>query len=586
MAKSIRRKITSKKRRKINLKSRRKINLKSRRKINLKSRLDGGKKKEELFTLIKTNDLYDLLYHHDFKNKYGFERVELTDYLADESSDIEIPINFYDEDNQLTGQIGDLNILKHFNLGNQQYFRNHEKSLYIFINNGRVKIVPIDPIEDKKISSMKIWIDANNKKKILTDIEFAEVSKMNVDDVFYLVENKVIKEMMFTKSDSVGRFKIQSSRLYDLDLFLVPITADDQLIIAGKMGIRVIIRNSQKFITNKDFMSMMMKNPKISLDPGAAKIGFTEDSQNLIYIDYDFDNKETNNTILVKKSFFHYYKNIFPNDKRFDKRGLFFLNSTNRMSELIDNFILNQDKFKINNSIYKYQYCNYLDFDEKITYGFFDPGEQTDFFSSSIETFKFQRGRREIIFCDEGLREVIKIMISAINFSKENDIKFPKENDIEVDFIRIAIATLNLYIESSKTNKITYKKPQPEWEEENNIANLSNIKEGVCRHKSILLKFIIDNINDIEKELDKKLVEKLGLKTLKCSLERGTCFVGGKEGKHIWCTISFLNKIFIIDPRNSKELLTVKQFEKMFEFSISSFSKTDLSKTVGFRRGG
>ena len=426
-------------------------------KSKLKVRMDGAKTIQELIieNIYKYN-LYDLLYkrHYDFKKTHGFERVQLVNYISENSVDCKISIATYNMKDQLINRFRfDELRFKYFNLGSQKFFSNDDKKFF-----------------------------SNDDKK-------------------------------------------------DLSIF----------IIGDK--VRVKVPALTNIITIKIWINI-------------------EENDNLIYIDYSRIVEKEPIIKLVLKLYFDCYAEIFPNDQRFDKKGLFFLLSENRIEKLLDDYISNKEQFnnKIMNSIYKYQYCNYLDFDEKIECGFFDPGEQkTETISSSIGHFMKQKGR-EIILCDYP---------DLVNLVKLDMEKIPRHGK---NYIEVIIQIVESIIKPTPADEgpdicVKYKNNNDPYLN-NNMARLSNIEAGVCRHRSILFKFIIDNIETLDPYYDP------GSTPLRCSLERGR---NNEHEKHAWCTYSIGDKINIYDPW--KGSISVDKFKQIY--GVSSFGG---GNTVAIRR--
>ena len=128
------------------------------------------------------------------------------------------------------------------------------------------------------------------------------------------------------------------------------------------------------------------------------------------------------------------------------------------MENLITKYFDNEKIFQSHNSIYKYQYCNYLDFDEKITYGFFDPGRQTDFFSSKISDFKEKNKKRKIIFCDDLLKHKLKFLSVKIS----SEIKKSKITEDNYYIEKIINEVNNIIKKPGVDVEVSYNDPEHE----------------------------------------------------------------------------------------------------------------------------
>jgi hypothetical protein len=258
----------------------------------------------------------------------------------------------------------------------------------------------------------------------------------------------------------------------------------------------------------------------------------------------------------VPESEYKLYTTCFSNDYRFDQQGLLYLLQKPMLFGQLKNY--NIDNHEIlrhptTNSILKYQYCSYLDFSEKIYDGFFDVGTLDDGVRRSTTLANFLPGgeiydrmRRNVIVVDTRedvrLKGFIETMKSNHNFVKQysdpNEILYTK-------FVEVVLSCINEFIlEPVSGDVVTHHEPLS-----NNKENLGNVKNGVCRHKAILFKFVIDSLCDAN---------------IECSLDRGQ----SDGDKHVWNTIIIhsrgKNEMWLVDPRNRPTLLTESEFKFMF----------------------
>ena len=414
-------------------------------------------------------------------------------------------------------------------------------------------------------SKLKVRLDG---AKTIQELIIENIKKYNLYDLLFKRHDDFKKTHGFERYQLVNYIADKS---LDCEISIATYDIEDQLINRfDELIFKYFNLGSQKFFSNdKKDLSIFIIGDKVRVkvpertNITTIKIWINiEENDNLIYIDYSRIAEKEPIIKLVNKLFFDYYTTkIFPNDKRFDKKGLLFLSEKeNRIHKLLGNYV-NDEQFtdKIMNSINKYQYCNYLDFDEKIEYGFFDPGEQkTETISSSIGDFARQKDR-EIILCDSELGNLVRQKIPR-------NLRNPRKNYIEV-IMQIVNSIIEPLPDEGSGINVKYKNNN-DPHLKNNIARLSNIKAGVCRHRSILFKFIIDNIET----LDPSFYDR-DSKPLRCSLERGY----NNNGKHAWCTYSIGDKIYIYDPW--LDSMSGDKFKETY--GVSSFGG---GNTVALRR--
>lgn len=275
----------------------------------------------------------------------------------------------------------------------------------------------------------------------------------------------------------------------------------------------------------------------------------------------------------IKPEDYKLYEKIFFNDKKFNKIGLLGLVDNDvEFTHLKQMYAHEGDRERLRNpylySIYKYQYTNYLDFDEKIRDGFFDVGlmKKGSYKSASIANFKkggllFANISRNIIVCDRTKDSKLKTIMGEMIFCFES---LKKYTDNKIDYTKFAKIILNRIqnlIEDS--DDIEY-----HTQISDNIEYIGNIKKGVCRHYAILYKYVIDNLDD---------------DNIKCRLVRG----GDGCGRHSWNVIDIKNKdMYMVDPRNRDTLLSGSEFETMFpNMGLVDIGRKKIIKTAMRGRG-
>jgi len=203
----------------------------------------------------------------------------------------------------------------------------------------------------------------------------------------------------------------------------------------------------------------------------------------------------------------------------------------------------------------KYRFCNYLNFNDLLLDGFFDIGSTSSLFSNSnssinINDFilkntitvknqtKYQI--REVILIDKKKDNNLDIILNECMLLERNNLIYEKiiskilslmDNDCnDTDFNKFMLYYFN------KNKK--------------NIINIGDIRNGLDRHKSLLFKYLCDNIG------------------LNCSIFRENKI--NQDGfifeDHIWNLIQIDNIKLIVDFRynNGKIIEPIDDFTKSY----------------------
>lgn len=209
----------------------------------------------------------------------------------------------------------------------------------------------------------------------------------------------------------------------------------------------------------------------------------------------------------LDKSYLLYYSTTFEEKLEYYKRYLknnyfasFCVNiiSSNDFRNVIDELIKNECK-NLNHlykySILKYRFCNYLGFEDLILDKFFDNGFSsyenlnsdisTDLVSNSssifVEIHKARYQLRETIIIDSNNDELVKQLLDKASI-------YAKDNTIYQKLINLILIFFGKSDEMYKFNKFMNSKHRKQ-----NIY-LGDIRYGLDRHKSLLFKYLCDNL--------------------------------------------------------------------------------------------
>ena len=361
-------------------------------------------------------------------------------------------------------------------------------------------------------------------------------------------------------SDKYEKKSEKNHRVYTINPSPISSRVNDKLRIAFTIDIRenVIITGYTAGTNNFD-----PKDLKIWIKEGIF----------YKYITYDYDNKK-GKVSLINIEDYNLYNQIFKNDTRFDKSCLIYLSENPTLfNQLKFHYNANNNIYSgFRYSIYKYQYCSYLDFDEKILDGFFDVGtlgindERSGTLNNFLPNGRLYNDRykdRKIIICDSMVDEILKKRLNTLKFVYDS---IKKYSDNKINYQKLAVIVLDyvnkIMPSSGRDDKIEYNDSR----NTEHTEYIGNVQVGVCRHKAILYKYFIDNLND---------------PNIKCSLNRGPC---GDAG-HAWNTVLIQphDQIYVIDPRNRTGLLSMDQFYEMFKYQVGMHANPI---SVAVRHGG
>ena len=200
-------------------------------------------------------------------------------------------------------------------------------------------------------------------------------------------------------------------------------------------------------------------------------------------------------------------------------------------------------------SVLKYRYFHYLDFTDKVLDNFFDCGRsclsKDKYIHSSHNTFiNLNTSSRELIYVNKSIDDGLKSIILLIDNCFQSLKKIIKDEIVLIEYKYRIIATYcEEYGKRNATDEefeIFYKKTIKK--KTNNLFNLSEFTISVCRHKSLMFKYLCDIFN------------------LKCALIRGNMAGGG----HVWNIIevpktSKVNILYIVDVRNDSDTLMTEK---------------------------
>lgn len=204
---------------------------------------------------------------------------------------------------------------------------------------------------------------------------------------------------------------------------------------------------------------------------------------------------------------------------------------------------------KTERMIIKYMLFGYLGPEDKLEQGFFDVGRanlRKDFSPNLVYYIKTYTGGREIIQIGEPTKKWKKF----IRINKE-------DKEISVKILVQAVSILvdemmgkDCSDSESKKDILDISKKQGG----SNVVNLFDITKGVCRHKSLMLKYVLDQLG------------------IPCALIRGNISkdINIDKGRHIWNIVQIEGKCYLIDVRNASDQLIdttsdlIPQFFKNF----------------------
>ncbi len=165
---------------------------------------------------------------------------------------------------------------------------------------------------------------------------------------------------------------------------------------------------------------------------------------------------------------------------------------------IVNEIVTNESKF-LNElykySILKYRFCNYLGFNDLILDKFFDKGFSsyetlnsdlaTSLSSNNssifIEVDQIRYQLRETIVIDSTTDSVLKEMLEKVKMLAKDNKIYKKL----IDLIVIVFGNENNYYKFSKYMNSNHKKQN---------INLGEIRHGLDRHKSLLFKYLCDNL--------------------------------------------------------------------------------------------
>ena len=202
----------------------------------------------------------------------------------------------------------------------------------------------------------------------------------------------------------------------------------------------------------------------------------------------------------------------------------------------INKNIYTKENYKL--STLKYRFCNYLNFRDLLLDGFFDSGYSSSIannsnYSINIDSISYkniilykEKNRyqtREIILINKNVDPILFTLLKECKFLERN-------NNIYKKIIEQILKVFNNNNDDNKFNKfILYYSNK----NNTNIIKLGDIRFGLDRHKSLLFKYLCDNI---------------GLNC--CIIRKNT--INNEEyitENHCWNLIKIDNKKLIIDFR-------------------------------------
>ncbi len=199
------------------------------------------------------------------------------------------------------------------------------------------------------------------------------------------------------------------------------------------------------------------------------------------------------------------------------------------IKNIFDEIFINQElyesePFRISNL--KYRLCNSLSNHEKIYDNFFDIGPSSLSYSTNLNDFKLNT----LIINDNQLREIIIFdptkddKLNLINSQIKN---IPKDDNIYKSLIELIINNLGNETEDYKFNKFitTFSNKN-----KTNILYIGDLNSGIDRHKSLLFKYLCDQLN------------------LECCIFRYVNISDNKiYDKHVWNLIKINGCIYVVD---------------------------------------
>lgn len=216
---------------------------------------------------------------------------------------------------------------------------------------------------------------------------------------------------------------------------------------------------------------------------------------------------------------------------------------------------------EVGKQVVKYMFFGFLDHNEKILDGFFDPGRCNFRKDYSSELKKYHK---KVRFHASNRREVI-----VVNKDEDRQLRhhyrYIKKMSHSIKSKYALTRLISGYVANVMTRKTSRKLVKKHIKlnmkiNKSNVVPIGQIKNGVCRHKAILFKYLCDQVgidcilirgkiyrsrpeNEPKKE---KLKEHL-LSCLPCS-----SFKKKKKtsGNHVWNLVVINRRIFVVDVRN------------------------------------
>jgi hypothetical protein len=185
-------------------------------------------------------------------------------------------------------------------------------------------------------------------------------------------------------------------------------------------------------------------------------------------------------------------------------------------------------------SILKYRLCNHISNYEKIENLFFDIGFNDNVYETDLNNFKLDYiidigksknvlQKREVIIFDEEHDTNLRDMIKKVN-------NFEKNDKLYKNIISVIINYMSEECDDFKFNKFM---AATAFKYKTNLIYIGDIDCGLDRHKSLLFKYLCDNVG------------------LQCSLLRNNKMDlnGNIYDDHVWNLILLNGKVYIVDFR-------------------------------------
>ena len=176
--------------------------------------------------------------------------------------------------------------------------------------------------------------------------------------------------------------------------------------------------------------------------------------------------------------------------------------STIDLQNITNEINVNKDTYTKNNyklSTLKYRFCNYLNFRDLLLDGFFDSGYTSNIatnsnYSTDINNISYKNlilyknqnryQTREIIIINKNIDPILSSLLKECEIIERN-------NEIYKRILEKILKVIGNNKDDNKFNNffISYSKKY-----NTNIIKLGNVRFGLDRHKSILFKYLCDNI--------------------------------------------------------------------------------------------